>query len=251
MKRKMISLAAVLMAAGLTACGSAPNAGSTAAGSSVEETADTDSREDTSSTSVSEEPEAAQEDSTPAAGSSNILIVYFSVPEDINTEGIDADAGASVVVRNGQVLGNLEYMAGIIQEATGGDLFRIETVEAYPLDHESLVDQAAEEQDADARPELSAQLENPEQYDTVLLGYPNWWGDMPMPVYTFLESCDLSGKTIIPFTAHGGSGFSNTVAGIAALQPGAQVSENGLSISRNDVAGGEEEIRSWAEGLGL
>ena len=112
MKRKMISLAAVLMAAGLTACGSAPNAGSTAAGSSVEETADTDSREDTSSTSVSEEPEAAQEDSTPAAGSSNILIVYFSVPEDIDTEGIDADAGASVVVRNGQVLGNLEYMAG-------------------------------------------------------------------------------------------------------------------------------------------
>ena len=72
-----------------------------------------------------------------------------------------------------------------------------------------------------------------------------------MPVYTFLESCDLSGKTIIPFTAHGGSGFSNTVAEIAALQPGAQVSENGLSISRNDVAGGEEEIRSWAEGLGL
>lgn len=74
---------------------------------------------------------------------------------------------------------------------------------------------------------------------------------MPMPLYTFLEEYDLSGKTIIPFTAHGGSGFSNTVETIGQLQPNAQVSDNGLSISRNDVAGAEEEIRSWAEGLGL
>ena len=154
------------MAAGLTACGSAPNAGSTAAGSSVEETADTDSREDTLSTSV---------------------------PEDIDTEGIDADAGASVVVRDGQVLGNLEYMAGIIQEVTGGDLFRIETVEAYPLDHESLVDQAAEEQDADARPALSSHIENLDQYDTVFIGYPNWWADLPQPLYTFFDEYDFSG----------------------------------------------------------
>lgn len=74
---------------------------------------------------------------------------------------------------------------------------------------------------------------------------------MPMPLYTFLEEYDLSGMTIIPFTAHGGSGFSNTVETIGQLQPDAQVSDNGLSISRNDVAGAEEEIRSWAEGLGL
>lgn len=181
--------------------------------------------------------------------SSNVLIAYFSVPEDVDTEGIDANAGASIVVRDGQVMGNLEYMANVIQQTIGGDLFRIETVEEYPLDHEPLVDQAAEEQDEEARPELSTQIENPDQYDTILLGYPNWWGDMPMALYTFLEEYDFSGKTIIPFTAHGGSGFSDTVDTIAELQPDAEVSEEGLSISRNDVADAREEISSWAQGL--
>lgn len=103
---------------------------------------------------------------------SNILIAYFTVPEDIDTNGIDADSGASVVVKDEEVLGNMEYMALTIQDAIGGDLFRIETKEAYPLDHEPLVDQAAEEQDENARPELAAHIENPEQYDTILLGYP-------------------------------------------------------------------------------
>ena len=181
--------------------------------------------------------------------SSNVLIAYFSVPEDVDTEGIDANAGASIVVRDGQVMGNLEYMANVIQQTIGGDLFRIETVEEYPLDHEPLVDQAAEEQDEEARPELSTQIENPDQYDTILLGYPNWWGDMPMALYTFLEEYDFSGKTIIPFTAHGGSGFSDTVDTIAELQPDAEVSDEGLSISRNDVAEAQEEISSWAQGL--
>ena len=192
-----------------------------------------------------------QTDTGAATGSSNILIAYFSVPEDVDTEGIDADAGASILVDDGQVKGNLEYTAGIIQQTTGGDLLRIETVDQYPLDHETLVDQAADEQDQEARPELASQIENVDQYDTILLGYPNWWGDMPMPLYTFLEENDFAGKTIIPFTVHGGSGFSDTVDTIAQLQPDTQVSSDGLSISRNDVADAADEITSWAEGLGL
>ena len=195
--------------------------------------------------------DAENTDTAQSAGNSDILIVYFSVPEDIDTDGIDADAGASVVVKDGQVMGNMEYMADVIQQTVGGDLFRIETVQEYPLDHDPLVDQAAEEQDEEARPELAAQIENLDQYDTILLGYPNWWGDMPMPLYTFLEENDLSGKTIIPFTAHGGSGFSNTVSTIAELQPDAEVSDDGLSIPRNEVADAEDEISSWAAGLGL
>lgn len=204
---------------------------------------------------ASEQSDAAAPDtdegSAQSTEDSHILIAYFSVPEDIDTDGIDADAGASVVVKDGQVLGNLEYMADVIRQTVGGDLFRIETAEEYPLDHDPLVDQAAEEQDEEARPELSARIENPDQYDTILLGYPNWWGDMPMPLYTFLEEYDFSGKTIIPFTAHGGSGFSDTVSTISELQPEAEVSDSGLSISRNDVADAESEISSWAEGLGL
>lgn len=142
-------------------------------------------------------------------------------------------------------------MAEIIQETVGGDLFRIETVQEYPLEHEALVDFAADEQDAEARPELAAHAEQLEQYDIVFLGYPNWWGDMPMPLYTFLEECDLSGKTIIPFCPHGGSGFSRTERTIAELQPNAVVSEDGMSISRNNVAAAEDEMIAWAEGLGL
>ena len=185
------------------------------------------------------------------AESHRVLTVYFSVPEDVSIEGVDAIAGASVVAQDGEALGNLQYAAGLIHETVDGDLTRIETQQQYPLDHDPLVDFAAGEQDADARPELAAIIEDLEQYDTILLGYPIWWGDLPMPLYTFLESCDLSGKTIIPFTVHGGSGFADTRETIARLQPGALVVQDGLSVSRNAVADSAQEIVAWAEGLGV
>lgn len=179
----------------------------------------------------------------------NILIAYFSVPENVDTDGIDANSGASIVVKNKDVLGNMQYMAMTIQEAIGGELFRIETKEKYPLEHETLVNQAKEEQNEEVRPELATHIENVEQYDIIFLGYPNWWGDMPQSLYTFLEEYDFSGKTIIPFNSHGGSGFSNTIEEIKKLQPNATVKDDGLSISRNDVADSEQEITDWAKGF--
>lgn len=184
-----------------------------------------------------------------SSGRSHILIAYFSVPEDMET--MDAVAGASIVVWDNEKMGNTEYVARVIQQTVGGELFRIETVEEYPLDHDSLVDQAADEQDKNKRPELLNSIENFEQYETVILGFPNWWADLPMPVYTFLEEYDFGAKTIILFVTHGGSGFSGTLRTISELQPGAYVSENALSLSRNSVAGSEEEVVSWAESLGL
>lgn len=181
---------------------------------------------------------------------SNILIAYFSLPEDIDTEGIDADAGASVVVDNGEVKGNVQYMAEIIQETIGGDLFRIETEETYPGDHDPLVDQAAQEQDEQALPALSAHIENLDQYDTILLGYPNWWAALPQPLYTFLEEYDLSGKTIIPFNSHNGSRFSNTIETIQELQPNATVIEDGFTINERDVPEAAEDVAQWLQGLG-
>ena len=162
---------------------------------------------------------------------------------------IDANAGASIVVRNNNVLGNMQYMAMTIQEAVGGELFRIETTEQYPLEHSALVDKAKLEQNKDVRPELATHIDNLNQYDTIFLGYPNWWGDMPQPLYTFLEEYDFSGKTIIPFNSHGGSGFSNTIKEIKKLQPDATVSNEGLSISRNDVSGSAQKIIDWAKGI--
>lgn len=180
--------------------------------------------------------------------SSNILIAYFSVME---TDGVDTVAGASRVAVDGKVLGNNEYIAQIIQHETGGDLFAIETVQEYPTTHEPLLDFAYNEKAENARPELASQIENPDNYDIIFLGYPNWNADLPMPLYTFLEEYDFSGKTIIPFTTHGGSGFSRTIQTISELQPDAAVISEGLSISRNSISGVESDVAAWVNSLDL
>lgn len=184
-------------------------------------------------------------------GTSKVLVAYFSMPETANSTGMTDDEDNSVVVVDGEVLGNTQYMAYVIQEQAGADIFRIEPETPYPTDHDTLVDQAAEEQEQSARPSLLNEVENIEQYDTIFLGYPNWWGDMPMILYTFLDTYDLSGKTIIPFNTHGGSGFSNTINRIQELEPDANVQKEGLSISRNNIQDAEAEIISWVESLGF
>lgn len=234
-----IMLAVVVISSMFTGCGSSSAKNNqTTKNDSAEKSSDINS----SSNAVTE---AVQNNTD----NENILIAYFSVPENVDTDGIDANSGASIVVKNKDVLGNMRYMAMTIQEAIGGELFRIETKEKYPLEHETLVNQAKEEQNEEVRPELATHIENVEQYDMIFLGYPNWWGDMPQPLYTFLEEYDFSGKTIIPFNSHGGSGFSNTIEEIKKLQPNATVRDDGLSISRNDVADSEQEITDWAKGL--
>ena len=234
-----IMLAVVVISGMFTGCGSSSAKNNqTTKNDSAEKSSDINS----SSNAVTE---AVQNNTD----NENILIAYFSVPENGDTDGIDANSGASIVVKNKDVLGNMQYMAMTIQEAIGGELFRIETKEKYPLEHETLVNQAKEEQNEEVRPELATHIENVEQYDIIFLGYPNWWGDMPQPLYTFLEEYDFSGKTIIPFNSHGGSGFSNTIEEIKKLQPNATVKDDGLSISRNDVADSEQEITDWAKGF--
>lgn len=235
MKKAIVLLLAAVICTGLTAC----NTGNTEISQETVSQTETVVEEDTSDTN----------DTIINDSESKILIAYFSLPENADTSGVDAVAGASIVLDNEKVLGNTEYMAYAIQEAVDGDLFRIETVQQYPLEHEPLVEMADEEQNSNARPELLNRVENMEQYDTIFLGYPNWWGDMPMPLYTFLEEYDLSGKTIIPFSSHGGSGFSRTESTIAQMQPNASVSENGLTVSRNDVADSYEDVFQWAENI--
>ena len=256
MKKFLISILAVSVMVSAAGCQSGGDSSESQSVSQTKElqAAQSDEAENATEAETSAETagtgEAAESGET-SEGNGNILIVYFSVPENADIEGVTAVSGASIVVRDGEKLGNTQYMAQIIQQNTGGDIFRIETVQEYPLDHDPLVDMAAEEQDNEARPSLKALPENLEDYDTVFIGYPNWWGDMPMPLYTFLESVDLSGKTIIPFCPHGGSGFSRTVSEIAQMQPEAEVSENGLAISRNDVDGSEDEIVDWLDSLGM
>ena len=138
-----IMLAVVVISSMFTGCGSSSAKNNqTTKNDSAEKSSDINS----SSNAVTE---AVQNNTD----NENILIAYFSVPENVDTDGIDANSGASIVVKNKDVLGNMQYMAMTIQEAIGGELFRIETTEEYPLEHETLVNQAKEEQNEDARPE--------------------------------------------------------------------------------------------------
>lgn len=178
----------------------------------------------------------------------NILITYFTFPE---TDGSDTSSSASRIVLDNKVIGSTEYMAQMIQENTSGELFKIETVQEYPGTHEPLVEQASKEKEESARPVLKQEVKDFADYDTIFIGYPNWWGDMPMPLYSFLETYDFSGKTIIPFNSHGGSGLSSTIDTIKKLEPSATVIENALTLPRNDVNESKDEIIKWLNNLGL
>lgn len=178
------------------------------------------------------------------------LVVYFSLPETTDPNNMTQEEKNSTVIINGEVLGNTQYMAMVIQKNTRADIFRIEPKTPYTTDHKSLVDQAKEEQRNNARPAITAKIENLDQYDTIFIGYPNWWGDMPMILYTFFEGYDLSGKKIIPFNTHGGSGFSDTIKTIKKLEPNAIVNNAGLSVSRNSIQDAEPDIVAWLVDLG-
>lgn len=153
------------------------------------------------------------------------------------------------MAKDGKVLGNTEFIAKEIQKNLGGDLFAIETVQKYPGKHQELLDFAYDELSKNARPELAGKIENLDSYDVVLIGYPNWNADLPMPLYTFFETYDFSGKTIIPFVTHGGSGFSDTIDTIKELEPDAKVINEGLSVSRNDVEKAQAEVKKWTDAL--
>lgn len=240
MKRVQIVLFSAAFAVAVSGCSRSDT------GNTLKETTMQERTSEESETSGEEQSVLENNNSSEKSG---VLIAYFSVPEDVDISGVDAVAGASIVVRDGIKMGNTEYVAGLIQETIGGDLFCIETVESYPLDHNPLVDQAAEEQDKNARPQLASHIENLDSYETILLGYPNWWGDMPMPLYSFLEEYDFGGKTIIPFITHGGSRASRTTDTIAKLEPEAQIYSNALVISREDVADSEKTVKDWANSL--
>ena len=176
-----------------------------------------------------------------------MLVAYFSVPE---TDGVDASSGASRVVSDGKVLGNTQYVATVIREATGGDLFEIKTVRTYPGSHKALIDAAKEEIDSGARPKLATHIENLKDYDVIFIGFPNWWYDMPMPLYTFFDEYDFSGKTIVLFCTHGGSRFSGAIKTIRELEKGATVLD-GYAVSRDRVADSKDGILKWLEKIGM
>ncbi len=142
--------------------------------------------------------------------------------------------------------GNTRGIATEIQSQTGAELFEIQMITPYSTDYNTVLDQAQEAQNAQDRPELSTHVEDMDQYDTVILGYPNWWASIPMPVASFLEEYDFSGKTIIPFCSHGGGRFGQSLTAITKLAPDAVLGE-GLAVSYSGGSGLPDDITAWLE----
>ncbi len=190
-----------------------------------------------------EETQAAGSEETAAAeeNEEKELLVYFS------RAGENWEVG---VVEKGNTRIAAEYIA----EKTGADVFEIIPSVPYPEDYMETVDLAMEEKTAGARPEIENVPENWEDYDTVILGYPIWHGDLPMIVYTFLESYDFTGKTVYPFNTHGGSGLAGTPDKIRSVIPEADV-KDGLALTgktvQNDFGSVQAEIDQWLNDNGL
>ncbi len=167
-----------------------------------------------------------------------ILVAYFSRKGNNYVGGTIVDLP----------VGNTEVVAKMIQEMTGGELFRIDTIIPYPADYTETTEVAQKELRENARPTLSSHVENMDMYEVIYIGYPNWWGTIPMPVATFLSEYDLSGKTIVPFCTHEGSRLGRSVTDIAKICPQSTILE-GLAVRGGVVNNAQNEVSKWLREL--
>lgn len=218
---------------------------SLAACSATEEQANSSSESSESSSSEmnASAPESSETGDEPG---SNILVAYFSWADNaILSDDVDAVASPSVIPP-----GNVQQLAGWVQEETGGDLFSIRVTDPYSSDWDECLDRANRERGDDARPELVKNVENLDRYDTVFLGYPNWWYGVPMALLTFLEQNDLSGKQVYLFCSHGTGGLANSVEIITEAAPEAVISDNIFDCYEEDASSSQGSIQNWVTGLG-
>ncbi len=183
------------------------------------------------------------------SNSENTTVTNNNSSSEKNNTKNEIKGDSKVLVLYFSQSGNTETVANFIHDEVGGDIIKLETVKEYPSDYDELVDYAQEEQKDNGRPELKTVIDNISQYDTIFLGYPNWWGDMPMPIYTFLDNYDLSGKTIAPFITHGGSGLSSTPSNIQKEEADATVTE-GLAVSGDSASSSKNDVNEWLNKLG-
>lgn len=166
-----------------------------------------------------------------------------ALPSSSQTDTNTANANKSLIVFFSQT-GTTERVAKEIQQQTGADLFRILNTTPYPDDYNTLSDQAQSEQENNARPTITGTVSDMAQYKVVYVGFPIWWGDMPMILYSFFDAYDLSGKTIIPFVTSGGSGFANTLSAMKSLEPNATFLD-GLSLSSAQATDCSTAVSDW------
>lgn len=255
MKKLLTPLMAFALAMVFTACQTAEPSSSVLSSPAPSESSQISSvvEEGAASFSQLEESSAAPAESSalensPEAVESSVLIAYFSWAENaVLEEGVDAMTSPSV-----SDPGNVQQLAGWIQEETGGELFSIQITDPYPSDWDACLERANEERGQNARPALvEPQVENLDSYDTVFLGYPNWWYGVPMALLTFLEENDLSGKDVYLFCSHGTGGLARSVEIITEAVPEANISDNIFDCYEEDAPASQGDIQAWVAELGF
>ena len=239
MKKPMTFLLALGMLISLAACG-----GTTSGQGSSTPPADSRTTEDASEGSR-EQPQNTDENE------SNILIAYFTWADNTVVEdpsSVDADAATSASVL---APGNAAKLASWIRQEVGGDLHSIVVEEPYSSDYDECLDRAADEKAENARPALASHVDNMEDYDIVFLGFPNWWYTLPMPVLTFVEEYDWSGKTVAPFVTHGTGGLSGTIRDLTAALPEDVTILEPIGVYRPEVDASQTAVQAWIAGLDL
>ena len=239
MKKPMTFLLALGMLISLAACG-----GTTSGQGSSTPPADSQTTEAASEGSR-EQPQNTDENE------SNILIAYFTWADNTVVEdpsSVDADAATSASVL---APGNAAKLASWIQQEVGGDLHSIVVEEPYSSDYDQCLDRAADEKADNARPALASHVDHMEDYDIVFLGFPNWWYTLPMPVLTFVEEYDWSGKTVVPFVTHGTGGLSGTIRDLTAALPEDVTILEPIGVYRPEVDDSQPAVQEWIAGLDL
>jgi flavodoxin len=181
------------------------------------------------------------------------LIAYFTrVGNTVydNPDKADAFSAASFNIVNDVLKGNAQLLAEMIQESTGGDLFPITTEIKYAEGRNEVEGYAREEQRNNARPALTTHVQNMAGYDTVFIVYPNWWFDMPMAIYSFLEEYDFSGKTVIPLATSSSSGFSDSQNTLKKMLSGS-ILLNGLAVRAVNAANAKNDVQKWLREIGV
>lgn len=254
MKKLLTTLMALALAIVFTACQAAPSSSVPSSPAPSESSRLSSAVEEGAASSQLAEPSEAPAESSALENFSEtgenggVLIAYFSWAENAVLEG-EVDAMTSPSVSDP---GNVQQLAGWIQEETGGELFSIQVTDPYPSDWDACLERANQERGQDARPALvEPQVENLDSYDTVFLGYPNWWYGVPMALLTFLEENDLSGKDVYLFCSHGTGGLARSVEIITQAAPEANISDNIFDCYEEDAPASQGDIQAWVAELGL
>lgn len=253
MKKILSILSAAAMVFSLTACGMSEETQTNASESLDSVTAATEEAALDNSVSETESndhgmatEEAESMEQSGDTDTTNILVAYFSWADNaVLADDVDAVASPSVIPP-----GNVQQLAGWVQEETGGHLFSIQVTDPYPSDWDECLARANQERGDDARPQLEESVENLESYDVVFLGYPNWWYGVPMALLSFLEQNDLSGKQVYLFCSHGTGGLANSVEIITQAAPDALISDHIFDCYEEDAASSQEAIQNWVRELG-